>query len=81
MSQDPKDRDYRKEYRRDHASPTQKKHRAMRNAARRSMERKLGEQAIAGKDIDHKKRLLGGGTNAPSNLRVMTVKKNRGRNN
>jgi hypothetical protein len=81
MSQDPKHRDYRKEYLRDHASPEQKRHRAQRNAARRTMERKLGGAAVDGKDIDHKRRLLNGGTNAPSNLRVMSVRKNRGRNN
>jgi hypothetical protein len=81
MSQDPKDRDYRKEYLRDHASPAQKRNRAQRNTARRTMERKLGVAALDGKDIDHKRRLLSGGTNTPSNLRVMSVKKNRGRNN
>lgn len=81
MPQRPEDRDYKKEYARDHASPTQKKDRAARNGARRTMRKKLGDAAIAGKDIDHKTPLKSGGTNALSNLRVMSVKKNRGRNN
>jgi len=81
MGQDPKDRDYRKEYRRDHASEAQKEDRAARNAARRKMERRLGPAAIADRDIDHIRRLKSGGTNAPSNLRVMSVRRNRGRNN
>ncbi|MGF6599766.1 hypothetical protein P3T23_004500 [Paraburkholderia sp. GAS448] len=81
MGQNPKDRDYRKEYLRDHASPAQKKDRATRNAARRTMEDRLGSAAIAGRDVDHIRRLKGGGTNAPSNLRVMSVRRNRGRNN
>lgn len=61
------------------AKPVQKKRRAQRNRARRIAERKFGKAAIRGKDIDHKD----GNpmNNSASNLRVMPVKKNRGRNN
>ena len=58
--------------------PEQIAKRSERNKARRIMEKKVGSKAIAGKDIDHKKPIRSGGTNAPGNLRVATVKKNRG---
>lgn len=74
-------RDYAKEYREYHAKPEQKRNRAKRNAARRLMEEELGKAAIKGKDIDHKMPLSKGGSNARSNLRVMSVRQNRGRNN
>lgn len=61
------------------AKPIQKKRRAQRNRARRIAERKYGKAAIRGKDIDHKD---GNPMNcSASNLRIMSVKKNRGRNN
>ena len=47
--------------------------------ARRMMIKELGVAALAGKDIDHIKPLSKGGSNARSNLRVMSVAKNRGR--
>ena len=60
------------------AKPEQKKKRAMRNAARR----KLMEEGVVhkgdGKDIDHKRMLKDGGSNARSNLRVVSQKTNRG---
>lgn len=77
--QNPKTRDYQKEYRRDHSSPTAKEHRAMRNSARRTM--KSNGASLAGKDVDHKRRLSAGGTNAKSNLRAVSPSKNRGRDN
>lgn len=81
MSQDPDTRDYKKEYARDHASPAAKKARAARNTARRRMKKELGAAALKGKDVDHIKPLKSGGTNARSNLRVTSIKTNRGRNN
>ena len=59
------------------ARPIQKKRRAMRNAARREYERLFGEQP-ASVDIDHKRRLDQGGTNAKGNLRAVGQKHNRG---
>ena len=44
------------------------------------MERKYGKDALKGKDVDHIKPLEKGGTNAPSNLRLVPVSKNRSRN-
>lgn len=72
-------RDYKKEYAEYHSKPEQKKNRAKRNAARRVMKKELGSAAVKGKDIDHKKPLSKGGSNARSNLRVMSISKNRGR--
>lgn len=57
------------------------KEREMRNQARAMMRRKLGNKAIEGKDIDHKRPVRakgGGGTNASSNLRVRSRHANRG---
>lgn len=60
------------------ARSSEKKKRAMRNAARR----KLMEEGVVhkgdGKDIDHKRMLKDGGSNARSNLRVVSQKTNRG---
>lgn len=81
MPQDKSKRDYKKEYARDHASKKKKRQRAMRNKARKTMEKIYGKEALKGKDVDHKRPLSRGGSNSRSNLRVMSIKKNRGRNN
>lgn len=60
------------------ARPEQKKKRAMRNAARRELEREGVVHKGDGKDVDHKHMLKDGGSNARSNLRVVSEKKNRG---
>jgi hypothetical protein len=70
-------RDYKQEYNSYHAQPAQVKKRALRNAARAMMEKKHGDIPRS-MDVDHKKPLRSGGTNAMSNLRVVSVKKNRG---
>ena len=59
--------------------PDQKKRRAARNRARRAAVKKYGAAALRGKDIDHRN----GNPldNSPSNLRIMSRKLNRGRNN
>jgi hypothetical protein len=69
-------RDYRKEYDEYHGTAEQRANRSKRVLARRAYEKEHGDQT--GKDIDHKKPLRSGGSNAPSNLRASTVKKNRG---
>lgn len=60
------------------ARPAQKKKRAMRNAARRELEREGLVHKGDGKDVDHKKPLKSGGSNSRSNLRVASEKANRG---
>jgi len=71
-------RDYAKEYREYHGTPEQIAKRSKRVLARRAYEKVHGDQT--GKDIDHKKPLRNGGSNALSNLRATSVKKNRGWN-
>lgn len=61
-----------------HYNVTHMKQREERNQARAYMRKKLGSKAIAGKDVNHIKRVVDGGTNAPKNLNVQTEKKNRG---
>lgn len=78
MPQKPEDRDYKKEYARDHASPEQKRRRALRNSARATLKKELGAKAVKGRDVDHIKKLRAGGTNARKNLRVRSIKANRG---
>ena len=69
-------RDYRKEYDQYHSRPVQKKRRAKRNAARTILTKKLGTEAVSGKDVDHKDR--NATNNSASNLRVRSQKSNRG---
>ena len=71
-------RDYQKEYRTYHAKPEQKKNRAQRNAARRELIKAGQVHKGDGKDVDHKKPIRSGGSNARSNLRVTSASKNRG---
>jgi hypothetical protein len=70
-------RNYKKEYATYQGTAEQKHRRAMRNAARAEMVKRYGTAALAGKDVDHEKMLLHGGTNAPSNLRISSVRANR----
>lgn len=60
------------------SQPHKIKHRSMNNQARASVIKERGEQAVKGKDVNHKKMLKDGGTNARSNLNVQTPHKNRG---
>jgi hypothetical protein len=69
-------RDYGKEYRSYHASPTQKSRRAARNAARRQLEKQGRVSKGDGKDVHH--RDGNAENNKPSNLRVVSRKRNRG---
>ena len=70
-------RDYKKEYSNYHSSDEQKKKRAKRNAARRTMEKEGKVHKGDGKDVDHKKPMAKGGGNGRSNLRVKSKSANR----
>lgn len=59
------------------ARPEQMKKRAMNNAARRELMKEGLVKKGDGKDVDHKKPLRSGGTNARSNLRVVPKSVNR----
>ena len=67
---------YDKEY---ESSKRQIKNRVKRNAARRQIAKSRGRSAIRGKDVDHRRSLKSGGSNKRSNLRIQTIKRNRGR--
>jgi hypothetical protein len=60
------------------ARPEQVDKREMRNKARAEMARDGKVKKGDGKDVDHKKMLDGGGSNAKSNLRVVDKETNRG---
>lgn len=51
---------------------------AERMAARRYMEKKIGHDIAPGIDVDHRKAIKVGGTNAPGNLRLRSAHANRG---
>jgi hypothetical protein len=59
------------------AKPRQVANRTKRNEARAVMEKE--GLAKPGMDVDHKRMMKSGGTNARSNLRMQSVHKNRGR--
>ena len=62
------------------STPTNIKKRTQRNSARAIVRKDLGEAAIAGKDVDHKRPVRSGGSNARGNLRVRSQHTNRGWN-
>jgi hypothetical protein len=70
-------RDYKKEYKNYQGTEEQKKNRAKRNSARSEMEKKGKVHKGDGKDVDHKKPLVKGGSNSKSNLRVVSKSANR----
>lgn len=70
-------RNYKKEYADYQGKPEQIANRAARNAAR-AVETKLGNVHKGdGKDVDHTKPLVKGGSKATSNLRVRSASANR----
>lgn len=71
-------RDYKKEYREYQGTEEQKHNRALRNNARRELMREGRVHKGDGKDVDHKRPLIKGGSNSDSNLRVVSQKVNRG---
>jgi 5-methylcytosine-specific restriction endonuclease McrA len=68
-----KKRNYRVEYDRYHGKPKQRKNRSMRNKARRKLKLKVGDK----REVDHKRPLSKGGTNAKTNIRIVRRKSNR----
>lgn len=70
-------RNYKAEYANYQGSEEQKKNRAARNAARAMMEKKGLVRKGDGKDVDHSRPIVKGGTNAPSNLRAVPASQNR----
>ncbi|QLD33182.1 HNH endonuclease [Mannheimia varigena] len=76
-----RNRDYKKEYRIYHGTPEQIANRAKRNNARREMAKEVGKSALKGKEIDHKQPLSKGGSNARSNLQVLSKTANRKKGN
>ena len=73
------DRDYKKEYANFHGKPEQRAKRSKRVLARREMIKSGKAKKGDGKDVDHKDG--NANNNSPSNLRMMSVAKNRSRNN
>ena len=73
------DRDYKKEYENYHSKPEQRANRSKRVLARREMIKNGRAAKGDGKDVDHKDG--NPQNNSPSNLRMMSVNANRGRNN
>lgn len=71
-----KPRDYQKEYREYHSKPEQRRRNDGRKQARRNMVRIHGKGKLAGKDVDHKNG--NARDNSPSNLKIRSVKANRG---
>lgn len=69
-------RDYKREYKKFHSSTKAKKHRAMRNTARRRMIAAGKAKKGDGTHVDHIKPLSKGGTNGKKNLRVVKAKTN-----
>jgi len=70
-------RDYKREVALYTSKPEVVKKRTEQNAARREMERAGKVHKGDGKDVDHKKPLSKGGTNASSNLRAVNASSNR----
>ena len=73
-----KPRDYAKEYREYQGTPEQLRNQARRHRARRLMIKKHGKAALRGKDVDHKLSIKRGGSDRITNLRIRSVKANRG---
>lgn len=70
-------RNYKQEYANYQGRPEQIAKRAERNAARAAMEKAGVVRKGDGKDVDHKKPLVKGGSNAISNLRAIPASQNR----
>lgn len=70
-------RNYRKEYDDYHGTPEQIANRTKRVQARRIMAKEGLAKPGDGKEVDHKKKLSQGGSNARSNLRMRSKTANR----
>tara|TARA_Y100001963_G_scaffold160249_1_gene269627 strand:- start:832 stop:1080 length:249 start_codon:yes stop_codon:yes gene_type:complete len=73
MPQKPEDRNYRKEYDRDHSDRKAKRERARRNKLHRELD------PPQGKEVDHKVPISKGGSDSKDNIRVVDQKTNRRR--
>jgi len=71
------DRNYKAEYENYDGRPDVKKKRALRNAARRLMEKEGKVKKGDGKDVDHRIELSQGGTNNKGNLKAVPAASNR----
>lgn len=76
-----KDRDYKKEYARDHKAKKDKLDRAARNKANRAAKKKGTIKKGDGKDVDHIDPLSKGGSRGLGNTRVVSRKTNRKKSN
>lgn len=74
-------RNYKKEYAKYHGTAAYRKRRSLRVLARRKLEKTGKVRKNDGKDVDHKKALSKGGTNSLRNLRVVSRRTNRGKDN
>ena len=70
-------RNYRKEYDNYQGKPSQIKNRAKRNAARAEASKAGRVRKGDGKDVGHKRALIKGGGNSPSNTKIQTKSANR----
>jgi 5-methylcytosine-specific restriction endonuclease McrA len=70
-------RDYKKQNEKYDGKEPVKKDRASRNAARALLKKEGVVSKGDGKDVDHKKPLSKGGTNARTNLRAVAASKNK----
>jgi hypothetical protein len=76
----PSSKNYKRDYEQEYATAKargENKDNAQRHRARYEMEKKGLVHRGDGKDVGHIKHIKGGGTNAPSNLEVQSVAKNR----
>lgn len=72
-------RNYRKEYDNYQGKPEQRKRNDARKKSRRKMVKAVGKSKLSGKDVDHRDR--NPLNTSMANLRVLSKKKNRSRNN
>ncbi len=70
-------RNYKKEYANYQGKPEQIANRADRNKARSIMAKRGAVHKGDGKDVDHKNPIVKGGSNSPSNFRVVSKSANR----
>jgi 5-methylcytosine-specific restriction endonuclease McrA len=71
------ERNYKQEYRDFHSKPEQIANRSARNTARREAGLAKGDK----REVDHIKPLSKGGSNSPSNTRVVSRETNRAKGN
>lgn len=70
-------RDYKREYKEYHSTPEQRHNRSLRTVARNAAIADGRAQRGDGKDLDHRRALSKGGSNAKSNQRMVSASSNR----